>query len=371
MLLETLEVQNFRNLRGKISFGSGSNILFGANGQGKTNWLEAIDLVATGRSFKTSRLSETVRFNEDLAFVRGRVRQSKEIQRDLQVTLQGNIRTLSINGKRENVQNYVGQLHAFTFTSDALEIVRGLPQFRREFLDRSIVALHPPFVRTFTDYSRVLKQKNSLLQAAKDNNHLLEKTAEMLLPWNEQLTGLAGRIYRGRIRIVERLNEVLEKRLFDKEEVAIRYLSKLEGKGDLADYEALLSERLHLRVQAELVAGYSLVGPHRDDLEITMDGIETRKFGSAGQQRSALLLLLLANIEVFSATRGEYPIFLLDDIDAELDHSRIAHLLEYIRGKTQTFMTTSKEGFVAEFGHDASVFTVEDGVALHRAFSAS
>jgi DNA replication and repair protein RecF len=116
-----------------------------------------------------------------------------------------------------------------------------------------------------------------------------------------------------------------------------------------------------LRVQAELVAGHSLIGTHRDDLEILFDGRDLRKFGSAGQQRSALLLLQLANISVYFAQRGEYPLFLLDDIDAELDYKRIGQLLEYLSDKTQTFVTTSKQSFVEEFGQNGSIFTIENG----------
>jgi DNA replication and repair protein RecF len=191
----------------------------------------------------------------------------------------------------------------------------------------------------------------------------LEKTAEALAPWNEQLISLAGRIHRGRLRFVERLNEVLAKRLFGKEDIEIRYASALEGKGDLSNYELLIDERLKLRVQAEVIAGHSLIGPHRDDLEIHLDGRDIRRYGSAGQQRSALLLLQLASIEVYRATRGEYPLFLLDDIDAELDYNRIAQLLEYLHDKTQIFASTSKESFVTEFGIGARVFSVENGTA--------
>ncbi len=363
MQLESIEATDFRNLRGKITCGSGLNIFFGENGHGKTNWLEAIYLLATGRSFKTAQLNETIRFSEELAIVRGRVRQSEEITRDLQVAIQGRIKSLSINGKRETVQNYLGQIHAVVFNSDELEIVRGLPQNRRRFLDNAIVSLSPPFVQTFTDYGRVLRQKNSLLQAAREKEYSLEKTAELLQPWNEQLISLAARIHKGRMRVVERLNEVLEGRMFGREEFAIRYLSSLEGKGDLSDYESLLKERLELRVRAELVAGHALVGPHRDDLDIKFDGHDIRKFGSAGQQRSALLALLLAQISVFEATRGEFPLFLIDDIDAELDHRRIGRLLEFLSDKTQTFVTTSKAGFIEDFGSSAPVFTVSQGSA--------
>lgn len=363
MLLESLEVQNFRNLQGIINCGQKLNIIFGENGQGKTNWLEAIYLLATTKSFKTAKLHDSINFNEELAIVRGKVRQSEEIYRMLQVALQGNTKTLSVNNKKETVTRYLSQLHAFVFNADQLEIVRGQPDARRRFLDAGITAIYPPFVQTLSDYNRVIRQKNSLLQSALDNEFSLEKTAETLEPWNEQLVQLATRIYKARLRYVERMQEVLEKKLFEKEEVSIRYVSSLEGKGDLSDYAALLTERLKIRVQAELVAGHALLGTHRDDLDILFDGHDLRKFGSSGQQRSALLVLQLANISVYYAQHNEYPLFLLDDIDAELDYKRIGQLLEYLSDKTQTFITTSKESFIEKFGRDAKIFTIENGAA--------
>jgi DNA replication and repair protein RecF len=366
MLLESLEAQNFRNLNGKLTSGKGLNIIFGENGQGKTNWLEAIYLLATTKSFKTAKLTETICFGEELAIVKGTVRQSKEIQHNLQVFLQGNTKTLSVNNKKETVHRYLGELHAVIFNSDELEIVRGMPDARRKFLDGGIVSIYPPFVQTLADYNRVIRQKNSLLQSAQDNGYSVERTAEMLEPWNEQLIHLAARIHKARIRYVERLNEVLEKKLFGKEEVSIRYASSLEGKGDLSDYAALLTERLNLRVQAELVAGHALVGTHRDDLDILFDGHDLRKYGSSGQQRSALLILQLATVSVFYEQNQEYPLFLLDDIDAELDYRRIGQLLEFLSGKTQTFVTTSKESFIEKFGGTAEIFTIENGVVKNQ-----
>lgn len=363
MLLESLEVRNFRNLSGQIDCGQNLNILFGENGQGKTNWLEAIYLLATTKSFKTARLQEAIKFEEDLAIVRGKVHQGEHIDRILQVTLEENTKTLTVNDKKEPVTRYLGELHAVVFNSDEIEIVRGLPEARRKFLDDGIVSIYPPFIQTIADYTRVIRQKNSLLQSARENEYSLEKTAELLVPWNEQIVQLAARIHKARIRFVERLNEVLEKKLFAKEEIAIRYASSLEGKGDLSDYAALLEERLKLRVQAELASGYALIGTHRDDLEIFFDGRDLRKFGSSGQQRSALLILLLAKISVYYSQNKEYPLFLLDDLDAELDYRRIGQLLEFLQDKTQTFATTSKESFVEKFRSNAHVFTIENGGA--------
>jgi DNA replication and repair protein RecF len=366
MFLESIEIENFRNLNSYVRCGHGLNILIGLNGQGKTNWLEAINILATTRSFKTARLQETIKFGEEMAIIRGRVDRSEDIHRDLQAVIQGNTKSFFVNGKREAVHNYLSQLHAVVFNADELEIVRGHPEARRRFLDQAIVSIHPPYVQTLTDYNRVIKQKNVLLQAVQDEKISLEKAAELLEPWNEQLITHATRIHRSRLRYVQRLNEALERKLLGTEEITMRYVSSLEGKGDLSDYEGLLTERLKLRVQAESAAGYSLVGPHRDDLEILLDGHELRKYGSSGQQRTVLLLLQLANISVYHAQQQEYPLFLLDDIDAELDYQRIGQLLEFLQGKTQTFASTSKESFAENFDSHAAVFDVVSGAAKPR-----
>jgi len=366
MLLQTLETNNFRNTSGKMDLQGGLNILIGDNGHGKTNFLEAIAILATTKSFRTVKLQETIQFDQDMAVIEGNVNVSGEIARDLRAVIEERVKQFAVNGKREVIQRYLGQLHAVIFTSDELLVVRGGPEFRRRFLDDAITAVHPPYSATISEFARVLKQKNALLQNARDKEYSIDQAAELLLPWNEQLASLSTKIHRSRVRIVERLNERLEERLFGSESVRIRYASSLEGKGDLSEYEWLITERLKTRVQAELVSGHALIGAHRDDLEITFDGRDLRKFGSAGQQRSALLLLLLANIAVYHGTRNEYPLFLLDDIDSELDHKRIGQLLEYLDGKTQTIVTTTKESFVSEFGRDASVFEISDGAPKPR-----
>ncbi|HEY0320653.1 MAG TPA: DNA replication and repair protein RecF [Pyrinomonadaceae bacterium] len=363
MLLEWLEVHNFRNLSGKVSWGNGLNIIYGDNGQGKTNWLEAIYTLATTKSFRTQKLQEAVRFGEDLGVVRGRVGRSQDVHRDLQVTLQGNTKTISINGKREAVARYLGQLTTIAFTADELEVVRGGPEARRKFLDKGVVSLHHAYVQTLADYNRVIKQKNRLLQDATDSEMSIEQVERIISPWNEQLVGLSAEIHRARTDYVKRLNDVLERRLFEREDITIRYVSSLEGKGDLSDYEALIAERLALRLQAELSAGYSLIGTHRDDLEILFDRRDIRAFGSSGQQRSALIILDLAAISVYYSWHNEYPLFLIDDVDAELDRKRIRYLLEYLEGRTQTFITTSKESLVEEFMGRSNVFRVKDGMS--------
>ena len=362
MLLEYLETHCFRNTSGRVSWGPNLNIIYGDNGQGKTNWLEAIYLLATTKSFRTQRLQEAVCFGEDLAVVRGRVARAEEVHRDLQVAVQSGTKTLTLNGKREAVTRYLGQLDAIAFTADELETVRGGPEARRRFLDRGILSLHHVYVQTLADYNRVIKQKNRLLQDASSAEQNAADVLPLIAPWNEQLVDLGGQIHRARTDYVTQLNEVLERRLFGREEITIRYVSSLEGKGDLSDYEALLAERLRLRLSAEIAAGYALVGPHRDDLGIMFDGYEIRTYGSSGQQRSTLIILDLAAISLYYSWHREYPLFLIDDVDAELDGKRIDHLLGHLEGRTQTFITTSKEGLVKQYFTRANVYEVKEGL---------
>src|SRR5215212_664508 len=367
MLLESIEAHNFRNLGGEIHWGEGLNVISGDNGQGKTNWLEAIYLLATSKSFRTQRPQEAVRFGENLSVVRGRVARAQDVHRDLQVTLQGSSKTLSLNGKRESVASYLSQLHIVPFTADELEVVRGGPDSRRRFLDRGVVSLHHSYVQTLADYQRVIKQKNRLLQDISESETGLDAARELMEPWNEQVVALGSQIHQARLEYVERVKGSLHQRLFEREEVAIRYVSSLEGKGDLGDYEGLLRERLKFRLQAEISSGYALIGPHRDELEILFDGRDIRTYGSSGQQRSALILLDLAAISVYYSWHSEYPLFLMDDVDAELDKRRIGHLLEYLEGRTQTFITTSKNDLIKGFAARARLVEVRDGLAFDGA----
>jgi len=360
MLLAAIEATNFRNLSGTIEWGPRLNIIYGNNGQGKTNWLEAINVLARTKSFRTQRLQETIKFGEHLAVIRGKVTTGADLERDLQVTLQDNSKTIFLNGKREPLTRYLTQLPVFSFTATDLEVVRGVPDARRRFLDRGISSIRPAYLKTIADYSKVIKQKNRVLQLANEGEFSLEKTEDLLAPWNEQLVRLATQIHREREQYVAALNAVLERQLFDRRDIHTCYVSSLEGKGDLADYESLLRSRLAMRVAAEVAAGHALIGPHRDDWEIQLDGREIRVYGSSGQQRSALLLLDLAAISLYNSSANEHPVFLIDDVDAELDEERIRHLLEYLENRTQTFITTSKRSHVEGFFSRANVYEIED-----------
>ena len=361
MLLAEIEVANFRNLSGRLLCGPHLNLIYGNNGQGKTSWLEAIHVLARTKSFRTTRLQETIRFGELSAYVRGQVLAGSELTRDLEVAIGESSKSILVNAKRESLTRYLSQLQVFSFTAADLDVVRGMPEARRRFLDRGIASLHPAYLQTVADYNRVLKQKNKLLHTANEELLTLDRVSELIAPWNDQLAQLAAIIHTNRMEFVESLNGALERQLFDRRDLTTRYVSQLEGKGNLSDYEAVMRSRLSLRLPAELSARHSLIGPHRDDLEILLDGHEIRVFGSAGQQRSALLLLDLAAISLYNSRLNDQPVFIIDDVDAELDERRIRRLLEYLENRTQTFITTSKRTHVQGFFSTANVYEIDDG----------
>ena len=367
MILDFVEVKNFRNLSGKIFWEPGLNIIHGNNGQGKSNWLEAIHTLSRTRSFRTQRLQESIRFGEETASIAGQVSTGNGLQRDLRITLKENTKLIWVNGKREQLARYLGLLQVFAFTADQLEVVRGMPEARRHFIDRGIASLRPAYVQTVSDYNKVIKQKNRILQDSSERELRLEETENLIAPWNEQLGRLGAEIHEARVDYTERLKSAFERTLFEPAELQIRYASSLESKGDLNDYEALLRERLKRRLLTEVAAGRALIGPHRDDLAIHLGGREMRVYGSSGQQRSALLLLDLAAISVYNSWHGDYPLFLVDDVDAELDEKRIRRLLEYLEGRTQTFITTSKRSHVEGFLSKANVHEIVQGKTVSAA----
>jgi len=362
MFLRSIRAHDFRNLEGEIHWGKGINVIYGNNGQGKTNWLEAIHLLAHAKSFRTRHLHEAIAFSKAAASVQGQVCRGNEIERDLQVDIRANTRQTLVNRKREPLAHYAAQLHAVWFTADELEVVRGGPDARRSFIDRGAISLHPSYAQALSSYTKVIKQKKSLLQQASEGRMRFEEVAQLLQPWNEQLISLSVQIHRSRTAYVALLNEALEHSLFG-DTLSIRYVSSLDGKGDLNNYEDLIAQRLQIRMQAEVFAGACLIGPHRDDLSVLFGNRNLRSFGSSGQQRSALITLDLAAISVYHSQHQDYPIFLIDDVDAELDGIRIERLLEYLDGRTQTFVTTSKKNHFERFSQRAHFYEVCAGQA--------
>lgn len=359
MHLQRIEAYHFRNLTGALDFDPGLNVVYGQNAQGKSSWLEAVYLLATTKSFRTNYPKEAIRHGLTEAVLRGTVARGN-LTKDLQLLVSESVKQSFVNGKREPVTRYLGNLDAIAFTADEMEIVRGAPEWRRKFVDRGLVSTLPAYLGTLSEYARVLKQKNALLrEAAKSDKP--ETYADLIQPWNDQLVALGTEIHTLRVGYVKKLQAQLKPELFQHEQITIRYKSSLEGRGDLGNYAALFRERLSLRLKNEIGIGYALVGPHRDDLEVLFDGYELAKYGSSGQQRSALLILDLAQMSVYHTVFDEYPLFLIDDIDAELDRERIGILLDFLADKAQTLVSTSKRSIADRYRARARTLFVSAG----------
>ena len=369
MLLEWIEALGFRNLQGSVQFGPGLNIFYGDNAQGKTNWLESIYLLANTKSFRTKQLKDLIAFENHNAIVRASVLRGS-IGKQLQIQISESSKQLYINAKREPLHGYLGNLDVFVFSPEEMGIIRGEPSERRRFLDWGIVTILPSYLRSISQYNHIIKQKNKLLQSARDSE-TPDFFRSQVEAWNVELIELGCGIHNARMEYVDRLNRVLDQNdqgrdIFGAERITVSYKSQLEGKGDLSQYAELFRERLAVRLPAEIASGHSLIGPHRDDLEVLMDGRELARFGSAGQQKSALFILDLAQVSIYNFIYEESPVLLIDDIDAELDRGRIEAVLSELEGRVQTFVSTSRRGVANRYRDRASIHLVESGKSINE-----
>lgn len=337
MLLTHLTSRNFRNLEEEdVAFHPRANILVGRNGQGKTNVLEAIYFLATTRSFRTSRLQPLFRFDERSVFVSGRVAR-ESLERTLSVGVEAGEprrRVLTVNGGKVTLGAYLEQMTVFAYSAARLDVVRGTPEDRRRFLDRGVASVSPGYLGDLTRYGRVLRQRNALLAEIAQKR----QPGSSLDPWDEELKIAADPLHRARLEYVRllaaELNEILDRHAYHVREVEVRYrpsdlngLSKLRG--------------------AEARGRVTLAGPQRDLLELLVDGRPAADVLSGGEQKMIVLFLKFAKIELYRRRREEAPLFLLDDVDAELDLEILQDLLGRLPEQTQLFSTSAKEAFLA------------------------
>lgn len=356
MILQRLACTGFRNLEPtEVELAPGTTLLLGDNGQGKTSFLEAIGVLATTRSFRRARAPELVAHGESSFHVRGTV-ESHGGKTDLAVTHEGGRRTTWMGRAQVELAEYVGQLVVVAITQVHAGIVRGSPQDRRDFLDRGVLGIRPRYLRSLSAFRRTLKQKNALLRR---NGGGSAQVAE-LEAWNERLAGEGAELVVRRREYVRDLRRLLEELgpafLPVSEPLSVELLDvcrKDEGlteaveAGEIPDREdvaALLARRMDELKAREIAAGQSLTGPHRDELVLQTAGQDLRKYASSGQQRNALLALKMAEVELFRQGRGESPVLLVDDIDTEIDPTRLSTFLEHAGGRAQTLITSSKTG---------------------------
>ncbi|MBX7144858.1 MAG: DNA replication/repair protein RecF [Oligoflexia bacterium] len=338
MLIRALRLYQFRNLHDQsVRFLSGANFLHGDNGQGKTNFVEAVGLLSSGRSFRTSNLKELIRWQHKEASVFAEV-ESKEQRFELGVAITEDGKTAYINGNKvEYLSAFLGKLLAVTFSPTDLSLVRGTPQERRRFMDKHLVDFRPSLINTVLEYHRTLKSKNALLRAGVADPRQLDA-------WDELLAERGLSIFGARQEFLRQIEDKAAQfyREFSRAEgdLSLRLKSNLgaESHEDLSIEKVIAKLREHR--EREIEHGSAIVGPHRDDMVVDLGGKPARAFASQGQARSIVLALKLAVVELIEEKRDESPLVLLDDVESELDAGRRRKLIDLVFMKPrQVFMT--------------------------------
>lgn len=377
MYLKTLHLRAFRNyIEQSVNFTRQKTIIVGNNAQGKSNLLEAVELLATLKSHRTIRDRELVLEGSNAGRVSATVKRAFGTA-ELTLTLrnQGK-RTIALNKEplRRQIE-FLGNLNAVQFSSLDLDLVRGAPESRRDWIDGLLIQLEPVYAHILQQYNKVLRQRNALLKAIRKQeqeqklgispSQNVDKT--QLYLWDEQLAAAGSRVTRRRARVLNRLAPIAQQwhdRISGKTEtLTITYTPNVEWTEDAPEkVQQAFLEKIEQRRIAEYHQGKTVVGTHRDEIEFTIDDTPARYYGSQGQQRTLVLALKLAELKLIEEIIGEPPLLLLDDVLAELDPNRQNQLLETIGDRFQTLITTTHiNSFNDLWIEDAQILTVDGG----------
>lgn len=381
MYLQSLHLKQFRNyLDQPVKFEAPKVILVGNNAQGKSNLLEAVELLSTLKSHRVSRDRDLIWHphppNADSPAV-GQITATLERQTgtiDLKLLLRSTgHRTVALNGEALRRQlDFLGVLNVVQFSSLDLDLVRGSPERRRIWLDTLLTQLEPVYAAILQQYHQILRQRNALLKRLQDSltqGEMGYQKPELAL-WDAQLAAVGTRLMRRRARALERLAPVAQawhaSISGSLEVLRIKYAPNVawQGNSQVAPevVQQAFLEKIQQRAIAEQFQGTSLVGPHRDEIELTINDTPARQYGSQGQQRTLVLSLKLAELKLISEVVGESPVLLLDDVLAELDLTRQNQLLEAIADRFQTLITTTHLGaFEPTWLKSSQILTVEAG----------
>jgi len=361
--LKRIYVDNFRNLcREEIQLNPGINIVLGKNAQGKTNFLEAIYILASATSPRTNIEQEMVAWENDYYFIKGEVESQDDTFAISVGYTQGKKRIRVNENPLERVKDLLGRFMVIFFGPEDLQLIKGSPQLRRQFLDREISLLQPLYYENLQRYRTVLAQRNNLLKEIGEKG-IGESELE---PWDEQLADLGGELITRRIRFLNELKEKINSRYAEisGEEVGFKAEYEpsiaLDKKSSSQDWKRAFIEAWKRRRKEEIIRGVTILGPHRDDLSFRLGDRELKNYGSQGQQRTAVLALKIGELELMTQVKGEQPVLLLDDVFSELDGTRQKALLDLIGGNIQSIITTTENNF-QEIKKPCYYFTVDKG----------
>lgn len=372
MYIEKILLKNYRNIDNTyLNLDPKLNIFIGNNGQGKTNFLEAVYLMATTESHRTNRDSELIQWDKDSALVQ--IKLFKESY-DLTISykIKGRDKKIKINkNPLEKISDLVGNLNVILFSPEDLKIVKGGPSHRRKFLDLEISQVNPYYYHLLKEYEHILRQRNNLLKKMYNKNN---RDIQLLEVWDDRLVKKGAKIIYKRLQVLNKLKilaRLAQRKLTSGEEnLNITYdcTLSIDSNYDKNEINKIFLKQLKGDRQDEFERGYTLSGPHRDDLIFKINEMNVRKYGSQGQQRTVALALKLAELEFMKSESGEYPVLLLDDVFSELDKKRRNTLLSIINDKIQTLITTTDSEDIETLieNKEGDIFTVKDGAIQKR-----
>ena len=355
MIIKSIELANFRNYETlDLVFDKGTNILYGDNAQGKTNILEAVYVAATTKSHKGSKDRDIIKFDEEEAHIRAYI-EKEDVPTRIDMHLRKNkSKGIAIDGQKiKKASELLGLLNVVFFSPEDLNIIKNGPAERRHFVDMELCQLDNFYLYNLNHYNKIVNQRNKLLKDMYFNPSL----KETLNIWDSQLVSFGSKIIERRKLFVEQLNEILydihRKLSGQKEELKMVY----EPDVSMDDFEKQLRESQDKDIRLK----QTCVGPHRDDFSFYASGIDIRRFGSQGQQRTAALSLKLSEIELVKKITKDTPVLLLDDVLSELDANRQNYLLNSI-GNIQTIITcTGLDEFINNRFEIDKIYRVTNG----------
>jgi DNA replication and repair protein RecF len=355
MLLRRLRLKNHRNYAHlDLAPGPGVNVFIGANGQGKTNLLEAVAMLALSSSPRARRDIEVVGPVTQASRIEAQVETSGvvvELAIALEIEGDRARRVIDVDGARRRAFDLPGHFRVTLFWPDDLGLVKAGPELRRRFLNQMLVQIEPGYARALAGLKRVLEQRNSVLKRMAAG----EGGGDVLEAWNAELIRIGGEVSGARARAVRELQPEATR---CHAEIASGERLEIEYQGPPAD----MGEAVQNSLAEDLRRGSTSIGPHRDDLRVTLEGREARAYGSQGQQRTAVVSLKLAEAALVAARTGERPVLLLDDVLSELDGERREALLRQVAGAGQVIITSVEAGpFPPDLISGARVWSVVGG----------
>lgn len=361
MFIKRLQMLNYRNYNVlDISLGPHVNVFMGDNAQGKTNILEGIYYCAFARSHRTSKDRELINWNSDNALLSvtvGRERLDKRI--DISILKDGK-KAIQINKiKIKKIGELFGNFNVVMFSPEDLKIIKDSPGVRRKFIDMELCQLNPKYYYNLVQYNKVLNERNSILRNKNINKDILDI-------YDMQLVEFGYNIIIDRLEYIQKLNKYSTKIHSDitsgKEKIEFKYISTIKDLENIKENFYLLLEKNRSR---DCERGITSIGPHRDDFTVLINDIDTKSYGSQGQQRTAVLTIKFSSLKIIKELTGEHPVLLLDDVLSELDFSRKRYILSTI-GDIQTIITCTGIEDLYEYLDDKSkVFKVKDGEILN------